>query len=164
MAIEIMLFGAALCAIWWIRRRQLQSLKQQALHLRRFAEQVTNWRSRPDVPDIASKAIEELFHVLPFDRKTVRRTAVSILTHQFEPPPTLEDNPFWQARQSLSEAQETDFDFLLTTYFAAWTHSDWFWGGFLRRTRFGGLSYQTRAEVALETAFSRHTVRVAHAA
>jgi hypothetical protein len=161
-AAEIVLCGTILVAIWWVRRRQLQSMKEQALCLRRFAEQITAWRERPNVPQIARDAIERVF-LLPFDRRSVRGFALSILSRQYEPIPSLDDNPFWQARQKLSADQRPDFDFLIMTYFTAWTYGDWFWGGFLRRARFGGLSRETRAEVALETVFSRQMSKAIHA-
>jgi hypothetical protein len=161
-AAEILLVGALLAAIWGVRRRQLQCLKEQAIHLRRFAEQIQAWRERPNVPQLARDAVEELFR-FPFERKIVRDVAFWILSRKFGQPPSLDDNPFWRARQTLAIDQREHFDRLVTTYLTAWTYSDWFWGGFLRRARFGGLSNETRAEVALETVYSRQMSRAARA-
>lgn len=161
-AAEILLVGALLAALWGVRRRQLQSLKEQAIHLRRFAEQIQAWRERPNIPQVARDAAEELFR-FPFARKMVRKVAIWILSRKVEQPPSLNDNPFWRARETLAPDQREDLDSLLMTYLTAWTYSDWFWGGLLRRARFGGLSQETRAEVALETVYSRQMSRAARA-
>jgi hypothetical protein len=152
MMLEFALFAVGMAAIWQARRRQLQSLKTQEVFLRRFAEAVMVWRSQ-DIPEDARQAVEVLVK-MPFSQKSTRNFALMIIRRQL-PPPRLHENPFWLARQQLSDEQREAFDWLLTTYFQVMTYSDWLTGGFIRRVRFGGLSRETQAEVAIETVFPR---------
>lgn len=155
MILELALFAVVMAAMWQARRRQLQSLKTQEIFLRRFAEGVMVWRSQDNIPEDAREAIEALVK-LPITQKATRAFALLIIRRQLPlPPPRLRENPFWLARQQLSAEQREAFDWLLMTYFDAMTYSDWLTGGFIRRVRFGGLSPETRAEVAIETVFSR---------
>jgi hypothetical protein len=153
MMLELALFAVAMTAIWQVRRRQLRSLKVQEIFVRRFAEGVLAWRSKDGIPEEAKEAIEALVS-LPITQKATRAFALLIIRRQL-PPPRLRENPFWLARQQLSAEQREAFDWLLMTYFDAMTYSDWLTGGFIRRVRFGGLSPETPAEVAIETVFSR---------
>jgi hypothetical protein len=107
--------------------------------------------------------LNDIQHFAPPSRFKPLRIGSYILSRKFEQPPSLDDNPFWRARQTLAIDQREHFDRLVTKYLTAWTYSDWFWGGFFRRARFSGLSNETRAEVALETVYSRQMSRAARA-
>ena len=158
---ELVLFAGALAAIWQVRRWQLRSLRTQEAFLRSFAEGITGWRSQPNIPADARRAIETIVS-MPIKRIVVLRFTLSFIRKQL-PPPKLDENPFWLARQQLSIEQREAFDWLLLTFFLAMTYSDWLVGPFLRRVRFGGLSRETQAEVAMETVFSRSMGHAIHA-
>ena len=160
--IELLLFMAAMVAIWRIRDWQLRSLEQQERYLCRFAEAVTAWRSQPGIPTAAREAIEVLVG-MTISKSTTRRFAILMLKRQPFDRTELDDNPFWHVRQPLDKDQREAFDWLLLTFFLAITYSDWLTGPFIRRVRFGGLSRQTQAEVAIETVFSQSMGRAAHA-
>lgn len=153
MMLEFAFFAVAMAVMWQIWRRQLRSLQNQEIFLRRFAEGVMVWRSQDNIPEDAREAIEALVK-LPITQKATRNFALLIIRRQL-PAPRLRENPFWLAKQQLSAEQREGFDWLLMTYFEAMTYSDWLTGGFIRRVRFGGLSPETRAEVAIDTVFSR---------
>lgn len=159
-ALELAIFAVALTSIWWIRRQQLRSLEQQRLLLQRFAEGVAAWRAKAGIPVSARQVIETLVEI-PMNKSIIRRYAHYALHRQS--PIRLEENPFWLAKQELDEEQREAFDFLLLTAFLAFTYSDWVVGALLRGLRFGGLSRQTQAEIALETVSSRGMGRAAHA-
>jgi hypothetical protein len=155
MIAELVLFAAVMAAMWQARRRQLRSLQTQEIFLLRLAEGVMGWRSRAGIPEDARQAIETLVKLPITGKKTTRHFALLIIKQQL-PPPRLDQNPFWLARQQLSSEQREAFDWLLMTFFLAMTYSDWLSGGFLRRVRFGGLSRETQAEIAIETVLSRN--------
>jgi hypothetical protein len=159
--LELVLFAGVLAAIWQVRRWQLRSLRTQEALLKSFAEGVNGWRRQPNIPPDARQAIETIVD-MPISRLVILKFTLSFIRRQL-PPPRLNENPFWLARQQLSLEQREGFDWLLLTFFLAMTYSDWVAGPFLRRVRFGGLSRETQAEVALETVFSRNMGRAIHA-
>lgn len=152
-ALELAIFALLLTSIWWLRRQQLHSLEQQRILLQRLSEGVMAWRGKPGIPQNARAVIEKLVE-LPMNKKILRRFAQQQVLQQ-QAPLKLEENPFWLAKQELSDEQREAFDYLLLTAFLAFTYSDWIIGPFVRRLRVGGLSRQTQAEIALETVSSR---------
>lgn len=153
--VELIVFVAAMVALWWVREVQANALDQQEQHLRRFANGVTAWRGSPDIPADAREAIEILVD-MPLDKSIPRACVLAMLQNQNAP--NLENNIFWIARGQLDGEKREAFDWLLKNYFLAMTYSAWFTGGLLRHSRVEGLSLETQAEVAIETVFSRGIV------
>lgn len=158
--IVFVIFTLAMAGLWWFRSLQLQNLAEQRALLELFADAVTIWRSKVGVPDDAREAIERLVE-MPISRKFIRRFAFRLL--QLQHPGKIEENPFWRARQQLNDEQREAFDWLIITFFTAFTYGDYLTGPIIRRARFEGLSRQTQAEIALETVFSRQMGRAVYA-
>ncbi len=159
-AVEVALFAAAMLGIWWIRHQQLRSLAQQRAFLQRFAEGVAVWRGKAGIPNDARQAIETLV-TMTMGKAAVRRLAILVLPRQKAL--KLDENPLWLARQQLTDEQREAFDWLFINFFFAFTYGDWLSGPIIRHVRFGGLSLQTQAEVALETVSSRGMGEAVHA-
>lgn len=156
--LELTIFAVAMTATWKVRRWQLRSLQTQERFLKAFAEGVAGWRASDGVPDDAKEIIDRLVQI-PFTKWTIRRFTWHLLTANL---PTGESS-LLKIRDQLSPEQRESFDWLLITYFLGSTYGDWLTGWFLRRVRIGGLSNQTRAEVAIDTIFSREMSHAAYA-
>ncbi len=120
---ELILFAVLLLSLFRWRQWQMRYLDRQAFYLRRFAEGVTTWRSKPGIPDDARQAIEVLVNI-PLDKRITRACALAMLQNQRDP---LSQNGFWIARNQLKDPQHREtFDWLLRNYFLAMTYSA-FW-------------------------------------
>jgi hypothetical protein len=159
LVVEILIFAALLAGIYWIRQRELASLRMQGNYLRRFAEGISVWRGGIGIPADAREAIELLVDT-PMHKSVARNLARSMMRREAEP--NLENNIFWRAREQLRGEHRESFDWLLRNYFLAMTYSDWLTGPLIRRVWVNGLSKGTQAEIAIETVFSRG-MRHAHA-
>lgn len=157
---ELVLFAVLMAAMWQVRRWQLRSLQMQERFLLTFAEGLDGWRNKETVSDEAKSLIDRLAR-MSITKWTIRRFAWYLLTEDSQRNP--EDNSFLRIRQALPVEQQEPFDWLLITFFIGATYSDWLTGWFVRRVRVGGLSNSTKAEVAVETIFSRQMGEAAYA-
>jgi hypothetical protein len=149
MFIELSAFTVFFAALWWHRRMQLKSIRQQREWHRVFSEAVTEFRGREDVAQEARSLVEGLVN-FPVDARSVRRVALRIIFAHAHP--TKDDqNKLLDTLRALPPDAREAFAHVIVAFFLTFTAGDWLFGGLLRRIRLGGLDRKTQAEVAIGT-------------